>query len=627
MFEKKAKMQRQEFLLRLSGVRLGRIFVFTFCFIVVFGGSVCWAGEGLDKSRYISIDEIRPGMKAYCLTGYKGTEIEKFDLEVLSVVRKIGPSLRARPRSRDAILVQGIDERFIHTGPVAGCSGSPVYIDDRLAGALSFAWSFSKDPLYGVTPIEEMLKVGEGGGSESASWQPAYAFDYSVPIDFAAIDKQITAPRGLSSNNLAGARVLPCPLIMSGLPAEVCEQLGPMVEPLGLMAVPSVGAGVGSMEVGDVQLVPGACLCVPLVSGDIMAEVVGTVTEVVDDKVYAFGHGFLGYGPVDLPMATGQVHTVVSSIWTSFKFASAVEIVGALRTDASAAVYGLIGAKARMIPLRIEVDRYNDVEKKVYNCQVASNRLYTARMVRLSVAGAAVMLGWLPPDHMVEYKVAVGVEGAEPIEFENVSTSLGVDEMTAECAGSVALLMNNPYKRVNIESVDVKVRIVPKNIVSRIWSVDLSDSRVKAGEEIEVGVVVQSVLAEKKRYQGRLRIPEVLAPGKYDLLVCGVYDYESFLRKAVPYRFTPRNLSSLIEAINDILAVKRDRLYCLLVLPTGGVAVERAELPDLPATKALVMQDAKRTLKTRPYQHWVERSFHTGTVIIDKKVMRVTVEK
>ncbi|MHC4706028.1 MAG: hypothetical protein ACYS8I_02935 [Planctomycetota bacterium] len=168
---------------------------------------------------------------------------------------------------------------------------------------------------------------------------------------------------------------------------------------------------------------------------------------------------------------------------------------------------------------------------------------------------------------------------------------------------------------------------MPKNIVSHLWSVNLSDSTLKAGEEIELEMVVESVVSAKKKYEGRLTIPEGLQPGKYDLIVCGAYNYEKFLRKAAPYRFVPENVSSLIKALNEILAVKRDRLYYLLVLPPSGVAVERAELPDLPATKALVLRDAKRTLRTAPYQQWVEQSIHTGTVIVDRKVMQLTVEK
>ncbi len=626
-----------------------RFFLFSLLVLVC---SFCWAGERLDKTRtqnaiegvwdptkYISIDEVRPEMEAYCLTTYKGTEIEKFGLEVLSIVRNIKPG-------RDAILVQGTDERFIHTGPVWGCSGSPVYIDGRLAGALAFAATFSKDPLYGVTPVKEMLRVGQVSSSEQNAeqmagtsnpvkgvWELGFGFDFSRQIDFAEINRQITTSRLSGKNIQGGLTFLPCPLITSGLPAEVCERLNTSIEPFGLVAVPGIAGGgtpnkVKSVwEPDGVQLAPGACLTIPLVTGDITMTAIGAVTEVVGDEVYGFGHGFLGSGAIDLPMATGQVHTVVSSLVRSFKFASPIEIVGALTTDESASIRGRIGAKAKMIPLVITVDRYNDAEKRVYNCSVADNQLLTPLVLRSAVAGATLMLGSLPPEHTVEYKVTIGVEGANPITFENVSTGIGLDEMLEEGAGPVAILLNNPYEKVDINSIDFDVCITPKNISSRIWSVDLSDSRVKAGQQLDVAVVVETFLAEKKKYQCSLKIPRELAPGKYNLIVCGGYGYQEFLTKAAPYKFVPQSLETLVEAMNNLLTIGRDKLYCLLVLPPGGVALEKAELPDLPATKVLLLQDVKRTLRSQPHPHWLEESLATGTVIIDKKVMHITVEE
>jgi len=130
-----------------------------------------------------------------------------------------------------------------------------------------------------------------------------------------------------------------------------------------------------------------------------------------------------------------------------------------------------------------------------------------------------------------------------------------------------------------------------------------------------------------KKYQFSLEIPEDLAPGKYELTVCGQRNYEQFLVKNVPHRFIAQNLPGLIEALNNSLRISRDKLYCLLVLPPGGVMVEKAELPDLPATRTLVLRDAKRALTVRPYSHWIEKNLKTNTVVIDKKVMRITVEK
>lgn len=590
-----------------------------------------------DTNKYIDIDEIQPGMEAYCLTCYKGTEVEKFSLEVLDVVRGANPS--SGPGSKDAILVKGTNERFIRTGPVAGCSGSPVYIDGRLAGALAFAWTFSKEPLYGVTPIGEMLRVGQGTpehrqscgdvrGSQRDTEQVRVNLDFSQPIDFAEIDRRLRSDLTKASGNAGSLSLLPSPLITSGLPGEVCQQLDGLIKPFGLMVV--TGGGNGGEDVEDREkalLVPGACYAVPWVTGDIRMGWLGTVTEVRGDEIYGFGHWLLGYGSVDLPMATAKIHTVVSNVARSFKLGSTLEIVGAMTVDESAAVVGRIGAEAQMIPLTFKIDRYNDTEERVYNCQVVRNRLLTLVVLRTAVAGAALMLGNLPPDHTIEYKVAIGLEGFEPITFENVSTGLGLNEIILESVGSVALLMNNPYKQIDIKSFDFDIRIVPKNLAAHVWSVDLSDSKVHPGDEIEVQVVVESFLAEKRQYQCRLKIPEDLAPGKYNLTICGPYEYERFLRKTVPYRFVAQNAPSLVTALKDLLEIRREVLYCLLPLPAGGVTVERSELPDLPATKALILQDAKRALSIQPYRHWLEKRLETSTIVANKKVVRITVEK
>jgi hypothetical protein len=155
----------------------------------------------------------------------------------------------------------------------------------------------------------------------------------------------------------------------------------------------------------------------------------------------------------------------------------------------------------------------------------------------------------------------------------------------------------------------------------------LSDSKVKAGQKLNVSVVLEAALADKKKYQFSFKIPENLAPGTYDLIVCGGRDYQEFLRQNVPYKFIPQNLPSLIEATNTLLRIDRSRLYCLLVLPRGGITLEKAELPDLPPTKALVLQDAKRILTAQPYPRWLEESLKTNTVVTDKKVAHVKVEE
>jgi len=616
-----------------------KFLLFRLCIAVFLAGTLFAAGEpkgteGIwDPTRYISLDEIRPGMEAYCLTEYGVAGIEKFGMEVVDVIRNINPS--SGPGSIDAILIKGTDERFMHTGPVAGCSGSPVYIDGRLAGALAFTWNYAKDPLYGATPIAEMLAVGQGRDS-TASGQGGLNFDFTEPLDFADVERRLTDR--LLGSGLRGGDRFPQVLITSGVPDGVREQLSDFAEPFGFTVVAGVSTRSefsvpGSAARGtqnterQARLTPGSCLAVPLVSGDISMSVYGTVTEVVGDKVYGFGHYFLGYGPIDLPMAGGRVHTVVSNLASSFKLASVGEIVGAFTTDEAAGVVGMLGAEAKTIPLTISIDRYNDIEKRIYNCRLVNNQLLTPFYLRMAVAAAAFQLGDFPTEHTVEYEVNLGIKGSEPISFRNVSSGMGVNELITESYSTVGLLMNNPYGRPDIESIDVDLRIVPGSIISHIWSVDLSDAKVRAGRSVEITAVLESVLAGKKQYRWSMEIPEDLPAGTYDLTICGQRDYEQFLVKNTPHRFIAQSAGSLIEALNNSLQFRRDVLYCLLSLPAAGLVIEKQELPDLPATKSLLFQDTKRTLRVRPYTNWLEKQLNTGTVIIDKKSLKITVEK
>ncbi len=577
-----------------------------------------------DPQRYIDIDEIKPEMEAYCLTDYGEGGIEKFALKIIDVVHNIDPG-------HDAVLVMGLDERFKHTGPVGGCSGSPVYIDGRLAGALAFGWSFAKDPLYGVTPIREMLEIGQTNSSltfRGAERQGTLAVDFSEPIDLKQISHQMTTQRVLNSPSASGATALPCPLLISGLGTEACRQVASQFEAMGFMAIPGLGgSATGDANDATSELKPGGTITVPLVAGDISMNVLGTVTEVRGDKVFAFGHSFLGYGPVNLPMAGGKVYTVISNIQRSFKLGAAGKIIGAITSDESTAVSGTIGAKARMIPLTIRVERYNDSQPRVYHCQVVHHDSLTSTLAYQAIAGAAMEQGSLPPDHTIEYKVGIDLEDGQSIRFGNYSTGMSFSEVGSELIGALSLLMNNPYQPAKIKSLDFSTRVYAKNISAHFWSIGISDTKVKAGEEVEVDVVVETFLSEKKRYRIKVAVPKDLEPGKYQLMICGATEYERFLTKAMPFRYIATNYQTLVDALNTALSVDRMKLYCVLTLPPNGITLEKAELPDLPGIKAVVLQSDTRSLRVRPYQHWVQKSLDTDSVIFDKEVVTIEVEK
>lgn len=574
----------------------------------------------LDPEKYITLDEIEPGMEAYCKTIYNGLNVEKFDLKVLAVVRNYQPG-------RNAIMVMGLDPRFIHTGPVAGCSGSPVYIDGRLAGALAFGWSYSKDPLYGVTPIEEMLEVGEGTKPEL--FLPVSVYDLSKPLD---VDEIVTQMKKLSKPKfpaLSMAEPLPSPLVCSGFSSESIDEFRDFFEPFGL--IPVTGSGVQTASVyqeaaGKAELKQGSTLSVPLVSGDISLASIGTVTDVRGDQVFAFGHSFFGSGPVDLPMATGVIHTVVSSVVRSFKFGSPLEVVGSLRADEAAAIRGVIGAEPQTVPLLISVDRYNDFQKREYNCQVAVDKNLTPLLVASATSGAISMLGELPKDHTIKYSGQIELENYDPVEFENMATMEGPGEFLQAVMATTTLLLNNPWDKPKLKSFKLYANVDNRNAAARIWSMNVSDDEVKPGETITIDIVLEGYSRIKDKYVIELTIPEGTKPGNYELSVMGGQMYDNFLKRNASHKFIPQNMESLIDSLNETLNIENGKLYATLSLPPSGIVIERSELPGLPQSKSMMLLDNKRPLQAKPQNRWILEEVETDSVVMDKKTVNIKVK-
>ena len=575
-----------------------------------------------DPNKYISIDEIKSGMKAYLLTSYEGLKIEKFEMEVVSVAKNMG--LGGRFPSKSAIFARGIDERLVHTGMIRGCSGSPIYIDGRLAGAASFGWLWSKDCLWGITPIEEMLLVDKREKNGPANGPGGYGIDFSKALDLAQVYKAITIPKLSRQNDSPSMVKLPIVLAISGGSGGEFSQLDDVFKSYGFFTASGI-ASTGELE--DIEFEPGGVLAVSLVSGDITMAASGAVTDIIGDKIYGFGHSFTGEGPIELPIASGKTHLVLASRQSSFKLIQSGAIKGTLKADEETGVYGVIGPGPRMIPLTIKVNRHNDLQSRVYNCQLAIHRRFTPLMLARTIAAAAFVRGGFGLDHMAEYKIKIDLDGFNSIAFENISTGDELYDFLGNCVSSVGLMMNNPYEKVDITNIEVEVDIKQKNILSRIWSAKLSDSKVKAGDSVKVEAIIESYLAGKKKYQFEVKIPEGLKPGDYELILTGASGYENFLRKTISHKFMAENVPSMIEAINKITQLPNDRLYCILVLPRSGISLARAELADLPESKAIVFADSKRTLRPVLLQKWIEQSLNPQTIVIDEKVLRIKVEK
>ena len=598
--------------MRHSGVFPGKTTIVTVLVLLFFNSP----GFGLDSTKYISLAEIQPDMEAYCLTVYSGTTIERFELKILSVVKKASPG-------RSMILVKGLDERFQLSSAVHGCSGSPVFIDGRLAGALAAGWDGSLESLYLVRPIEEMLETGAAKGAELPADSSAMAagYDYSLPINLdeflqknlIAIRQHQTEPR------------MALPLSVS-LPEAVCEENREILQIMGFVPFPTSGGMLAGTD-ENIPLQRGGTLAAVLCGGDISMAATGTVTEIVGDQVYGFGHSFTGRGEVNFPMAAGTIHTVVAHRQSSFKFGTPGAIQGTLQFDQAAAIRGTIGQEPQTIPLKINIKRYNDPQDRVYNCFLAVDRSYTSRILMIALNGAGQMQGGLPYEHTVTYQGQIKVRGYDdPIQINNISSGDGLMLAASEMGSAVGLLLNNPFEDVEIESLNMDISIEPQDRLSSVWAADVSQLTVKPGQRVDVSVILKSRRAEEMTVPLSLDIPKELPKGVYSLLVLGPNQYQQFVSKMASQRFVAVDMPTLHTALKNVFTYRRDRMYIVMQVPSTGLVIRQHELADLPPTKMLLMQDAKRMSPVEPYNDWIENSVEIDRIVDGSVKIELTVE-
>ena len=337
--------------------------------------------------RHMHASEVRPGMTGYGLTVFHGSKIERFDVEVVSILKNFNPKC-------DVVLIRCKGDYLEHTGSIAGMSGSPIFLTDaaghdRMIGAFAYGWPLTKDPVAGVQPIEYMLQLpvakhsdANNSGtspatlpsadahlsptktriSQHASWslQEAGMLPVAWQNGRGAHTNLSVKADGRSSPLLgdgAGPRIEPLatPLMTSGMSPRVFEQLAPRFREAGLIPLQAGIGGSAPAGNGDDKLAPGSVLAVPLLTGDMEMTAIGTVTEVIGNRVWGFGHPFNNEGPISLPMGSGVINGVIANLNTSFKLGSLTQTRGTLTTDGSVGVAGESGAGPAGVPIDIVV--------------------------------------------------------------------------------------------------------------------------------------------------------------------------------------------------------------------------------------------------------------------------------
>ena len=580
----------------------------------------------------IPFSEIKTGMKGIGKTVFNGTKIDDFQVEVIGTLERIAPQ-------RNLILVRLSGGPLANTGVLSGMSGSPVYFNDRLAGAVAYTWGFAREPVAGVTPIQEMLQVedheapagGPAGGhgamaSIGGSLLGPLKNPVTLPAHFASYFDRLPAARPESSPMAPIAT----PLLFSGVPPRAIDRLAPTLASAGLVPVQGGSSSRSPSGGADAKIVPGAGVGIKLVRGDVEIAAICTVTYRDKDKVMACGHPLLNLGPTDLIMTTAQVNGFFPSLQESFKFASAGEEVGAFRQDRSTGVFGYTGKRPRLVPVRLELQPRMGKSKR-YSFDFVEDAFLGPYLLYAALNG---ILSSEEKDYgevTLAYKEGstIQVSGEEDIDLRNLFSG---ELASLYASGTVAfitqLILNNEYHPVHVNGINLILGYYDERrtaVVERAW---VSKDHVRAGETIQVSAVIKPFRGPEVTRQIDVKVPEEATPGR---LIMQVGDGLTLARiedaGENDEEFHPRDLAQLIWLINHLRS--NDKVYAVLSRADNGILFQGQRLPNLPPSVAQVMvrPQTRGNYLRLWYRGVAEETIDTDSVLTGYKQLTIDVEE
>jgi hypothetical protein len=577
-------------------------------------------------------------MKGQGRTVFKGTRVETFQVEVLGVLRNTSPG-------RDLVLARLSGAGLEKTGVIAGMSGSPVYIDGKLLGAVAYAWSFGKEPIAGITPFGQMhdfvealerrdvvnggkpVRVGlaEGlraGGREFSAVTVAQGYDDVQPRD---ADGLFLTP-------------LRSPLAASGFTPASLRLLAREAGKFGLVPMQAGAASARiAEEEKDTPLEPGSPLAVSLVKGDFDLSGIGTVTHIEGSRVYGWGHPFLGLGDCGLPMMTGYIHTIFPRQTVSFKMGSPLREVGVMHADVSTCIAGVLGKKADMLPVRMTV-AVGKGESRTFKVDVARHRALLSTLVYTSLINSVDLEGELPEELTAHLKARIELEGAEPVVLEDTFSGFSGSQAPAavyrQVSSTVSMLTYNPHRTLRIKRIDCETRIEPGRQTAEIETVELDSETYRPGATVDATVILKPYKAGRQRVHLKLALPVDLPEGDYTATVCDEPTSARSDLRGDPTLLFPPSAAKVLEALRVLNGARRTTLALRVPVGAHGVATGGQALPRLPGSMVRILAGSRRTgamtmtraLVSRQATEWVIQGGEQVKFTVSK-TRKVTLQK
>lgn len=547
--------------------------------------------KGVEGVQFFPLDQVQPGLKGVGRTVFEGNQVQEFQVEFLGVLKNV-----IAPK-HDIILARLSGAPLDKTGVVAGMSGSPVYVDGKLVGAVALAFPFAKEAIAGITPIEEMLGVvPSAGGAEKSV--PAGAIPLRIwpdPQSPQSVGRLIPdqrmeegdwnslLPSSDSAGGLAGLRL---PLRFGGFSSQAVENFAPLFRRMGLE--PMEGgilsgspASSNAEQAQPADLEPGKMVSVLLVEGDLNLNVDCTITLRQGNRLYACGHRFLMTGPVEFPFAPSRVLTTVPSLANSFKVDAPGAPVGSIRQDRFGAIYGVVGDQAAMIPVRIHVASTLNKQED-YEFRMVQQDFLSPFLLNLAVVSTLGATERIVGPSTLNVKGSIQLSSGEIVDLEDV---LSADTNAANLAGAtismpLTYLLRSGFPNLRVKAIDLEIAARNEKqsaTLEQAWS---TKSEVRPGDHIEVTAVLRTPSGESVVEKIPVDIPESVRDKTLSLVVGSGPTINALEGRFSPLAATPRDLYQLVRALNRMR--RNNRLYALLMAPQRSFVMQGDEYPSPP---------------------------------------------
>ncbi len=561
----------------------------------------------------LSPDKLTAGMKGWGVSDLgDGKGIQRFQVEILGVLKRYAPR-------QDLILARVSGAGLENSGIIAGMSGSPVYVEGKLIGALAYGWPFSKDPICGITPIQSMLDIRQaparppvpiggttGGGSSPSSQAAGVSAALATPGAVSTAELVAAFSSGRFADHMDalmkplhpagsdGMAALPLPVSLTGIAPSgklferIAESANWMTAPSGASsASPAAGtAGKPELAADPRRLHPGSAVATQLLSGDMDLSATGTVTWVEGNSLLAFGHPFLSMGPVSMPMAEAEVLTVLPSIYRSFKFAATGPVLGSITQDRSTGILGTFGSRAPMVPITLRISS-DGAPPQTYRFEAVHNPMLTPILTALAIDNVLTTLEKRSGERTLVWKSSIRTTD-RTVRWDSVFSGLSARE---EAVSSLALLTNylmaNEFHDLSILGVDVEIAHSDRLQNARVLHVEAQKERVRPGDEVPVWVDLVDFRGSSRRVVLPLRIPADTPPGTLNVFVGDGSSATAYDLGAIPP--DPQSLDQVLDFLARIRPPNSLNLLAYRKAP--GAVVAGVALPSLPPSVSAILRD------------------------------------